>query len=313
MPSHHGQVTAQSATGDARARLTLVDVHSREGGVPPPDAVTPPRDAIPVTSGVDADSAATPPDPAALSDAPPPSSRPVAPGGNGRLPWQGPFLAALAVRGNVSEAARAVGLSRQAVYQQRHRRPAFAAAWDEAVVTALDSAEAELYRRGVEGWTRPVYYAGKVVGDERAYSDQCLIRFLAAKRPEEYGRHVGLGPSSQTGQRVVVKTAADALAELRAYRAASQMLLASILSEPAGPDAPPLWPGVSPDTAWDAESDTKTVSGSAAATPPDPPNSDPTPTSQSTEIPPGRPCPRCAGPRANPYCLVCHGRGRLGG
>ena len=47
------------------------------------------------------------------------------------------FIGALADTGVVSEAARSVGMSRQAAYRLRARAPQFAFLWDEAVKVAL--------------------------------------------------------------------------------------------------------------------------------------------------------------------------------
>lgn len=101
------------------------------------------------------------------------------------------FLDELARRGVVSHACNAAGIDRHTAYDWRKTDDAFAAAWQAALDTAIDAAEAEAYRRGVEGWDEPVY--GRVARDQdgeigtiRKYSDAMLGLILKANRPEKY-------------------------------------------------------------------------------------------------------------------------------
>jgi hypothetical protein len=51
----------------------------------------------------------------------------------------------------------------------------------------IEEAEQELKRRGIDGWTEPVFDAkGNLCGERRRFSDACLIFFLKAHRPEIY-------------------------------------------------------------------------------------------------------------------------------
>ncbi len=51
----------------------------------------------------------------------------------------------------------------------------------------IEDAEQELKRRGIDGWTEPVFDAkGQLCGERRRYSDACLIFFLKAHKPEVY-------------------------------------------------------------------------------------------------------------------------------
>jgi hypothetical protein len=218
----------------------------------------------------------------------------------------------------VNEACRAAAISKQAANQYKARHPTFAVQWNEAVETAVGRAEVALYERGVEGWDRPIFYSGKVVGKERVYSDKCLLRLLEARCPEVYGRGARSEHASPPGEAVAVRTEADALAELETYRAASRLLLESILSDPPEADVPTL-PGpttVSPGTGAEDPAASSQQPGGVelgGETRPDAPESHTAPASEASETAPGRPCPRCAGPGQNPYCPVCHGAGRIGG
>ena len=103
------------------------------------------------------------------------------------------FLMALRETANVSEAARRAGISRRRAYDVRDVDPVFAAAWKDAVETAIDTLEAEAWRRGKEGWDEPVFYRGESQRDAegkpvtiRKYSDRMLELLLKAHRPEKY-------------------------------------------------------------------------------------------------------------------------------
>ncbi len=118
------------------------------------------------------------------------------------------FLVALRETANVSEAARRVGISRRRAYDVRNADPVFAAAWEDAVETAIDTLEAEAWRRGKEGWDEPVFYRGEIQRDAegkpvtiRKYSDRMLELLLKTPRPEKYRERFdmrGLPPSEPT-------------------------------------------------------------------------------------------------------------------
>lgn len=101
------------------------------------------------------------------------------------------FLTELAQRGNVSAAAAAGGMSRYWYYDQRAADETFAAAWDEALETAIDAMELEARRRAVEGVEKPII--GRVGKDQDGiityvteYSDSLMALLLKAHRPEKY-------------------------------------------------------------------------------------------------------------------------------
>lgn len=54
-------------------------------------------------------------------------------------------------------------------------------------VARIEEAEMELKRRGIDGWTEPIFDAkGIQCGERRRYSDACLIFFLKAHKPDVY-------------------------------------------------------------------------------------------------------------------------------
>jgi hypothetical protein len=51
----------------------------------------------------------------------------------------------------------------------------------------IEEAELELKRRGIDGWTEPIFDAkGNQCGERRRFSDACLIFFLKAHKPDVY-------------------------------------------------------------------------------------------------------------------------------
>lgn len=103
------------------------------------------------------------------------------------------FLEVLATTGNVSAAARAVGLARSSAYRLRQKDAAFAAAWEDAEQEAVDLLEQEARRRALEGVSEPLLGGGKLIRDDdgrimtiRRYNDRLLEMLLKAHRPEKF-------------------------------------------------------------------------------------------------------------------------------
>jgi transposase-like protein len=120
------------------------------------------------------------------------------------------FLEAFAQSGNVVVASRVTGIPRSLVYQWIDKHQDFKAAFDKADKESAEHIEAEVYRRGVEGYLEPVFQKGsrvyefaydedgKVLVDAktnqpimvpayvRRYSDALLQLYLKGKLPEKY-------------------------------------------------------------------------------------------------------------------------------
>ncbi|WP_095011787.1 hypothetical protein [Tsuneonella mangrovi] len=92
---------------------------------------------------------------------------------------QAAFLQSLAEFGNVRLAVRAAGVSPQTAYRQRRREPAFAEAWDAALVSARHVAEEVLADRAINGVEEAVYYHGEEVATRRRYDARLLLAHLA--------------------------------------------------------------------------------------------------------------------------------------
>lgn len=110
------------------------------------------------------------------------------------------FLAVLIETGNVSEAARAVNVSRNAVYLLKERDVGFAKLWDEAVETSIDALELEARRRALHGYEKPVWYKGEQVGTMTEYSDRLIELLLKAHRPNKFRERVELSQGQSSGE-----------------------------------------------------------------------------------------------------------------
>ncbi|MFM5918231.1 MAG: hypothetical protein ACKOOL_11960 [Novosphingobium sp.] len=112
------------------------------------------------------------------------------PRGNSITPErQRAFVAALAASGIVTQAARAIGASLEALYRLRGRPGAegFAAAWDAAIERGLTRLEDCALERALQGTPTPIVAGGEVVG-WWGKPDNHLLRFLLQQRlPAKYG------------------------------------------------------------------------------------------------------------------------------
>jgi hypothetical protein len=105
------------------------------------------------------------------------------------------FVAHLAATGIVTQAAKHIGASMEALYKLRHRPGAeeFAAAWDAAVDRGVLRLEDCALARAIEGEERLVVSAGQVLGTERRHNEALVMFFLPHRRPERYGDAIGPG------------------------------------------------------------------------------------------------------------------------
>lgn len=88
--------------------------------------------------------------------------------------------------GNVSKAAKAAAISRNAAYDHKNSDPDFSQAWDNVIDDVVDAMEQEMHRRATRGVLEPVFYQGEMVAKVRKHSDRLLEFALKAKRPDVY-------------------------------------------------------------------------------------------------------------------------------
>jgi len=99
------------------------------------------------------------------------------------------FIAHLAATGIVSEAARHIGKSMEAIYKLRQRPGAegFRAAWDAAVDRGVTRLESGALARAIAGEERMIVSSGKVLGTEVRHNDALVMFFLRNRLPRRYG------------------------------------------------------------------------------------------------------------------------------
>jgi hypothetical protein len=101
-------------------------------------------------------------------------------------PRQRSFLAAFVETGGVVRASELSGVSWKAHYLWKRDDARYLEEFDRAIDLIADRAEAELYRRAVDGYQKPISYKGIIEDWYTEYSDTCLIFMLKGAKPEKY-------------------------------------------------------------------------------------------------------------------------------
>ena len=96
------------------------------------------------------------------------------------------FFEHLAESCNVTLSAQAIGMSRSHMHTLRRNDKTFAKDWDDAIQRATDALEHAARKRAMDGYQRPIYQRGELVGYEPCYSDNLMITLLKAHRPEKF-------------------------------------------------------------------------------------------------------------------------------
>lgn len=124
------------------------------------------------------------------------------------------FIAHLAATGIVTEAARHIGASMEALYKLRARPGAegFAAAWDMAVDRGVQRLEDGALARAIAGEERMVVSAGQVLGTEVRHNEALVMFFLRHRRADRYATEVRAGHPLY--ERIRAEVLADLAADL---------------------------------------------------------------------------------------------------
>lgn len=103
------------------------------------------------------------------------------------------FIATLAATGIVTQAARRIGASLEALYKLRHRPGAegFSAAWEEAIDRGIARLEDCALERAILGEERPVVSQGKLVATYRRYDTQLMLYLLRQRRAQRWAADAG--------------------------------------------------------------------------------------------------------------------------
>jgi hypothetical protein len=96
------------------------------------------------------------------------------------------FLSAFAQLGRREAAAAAIGIDPRTHRYWMQKDAVYVEAFKRAEGFVADRIEDEIFRRGVEGVERSVWYNGVQVGTERHSSDTLLIFAAKGARPEKY-------------------------------------------------------------------------------------------------------------------------------
>ncbi len=101
------------------------------------------------------------------------------------------FLAAFRQMAIIRRACKVAEVGRRTHYDWMDASPEYRAAFEAGKEDAVDSLEAEVFRRVVKGVRKPVgWYKGVAGGYVREYSDLLLMFQLKALRPEKYRERV---------------------------------------------------------------------------------------------------------------------------
>lgn len=85
-------------------------------------------------------------------------------------------------------AAAVAGIGRSTLMDWRQTDPEFNKRCLEAIDAGVDLMEAEARRRAVDGYERPVYQQGELVGTVIEYSDTLMTLMLKGRRPDVFNR-----------------------------------------------------------------------------------------------------------------------------
>lgn len=121
------------------------------------------------------------------------------------------FIAQLAATGIVSQAARHVGKSMEALYKLRQRPGAegFRAAWDAALDRGMARLEDSALARAIQGEERLILHGGKVVAAERRHNEALVMFFLRNRLPHRYDQQKEVGPGHPLYEKVAAAYQAE--------------------------------------------------------------------------------------------------------
>lgn len=114
------------------------------------------------------------------------------------------FIAALAATGIVTQAARSIGASLEALYKLRNLPGAqgFSAAWEAAIDRGVARLEDCALERAIQGEQRPIVRNGEVVGYWTRHDNALLMFLLRQRRPGRWFGEAGLYANLRPGHPV---------------------------------------------------------------------------------------------------------------
>ena len=82
------------------------------------------------------------------------------------------FLAMIRETGQINESARLTGMNKRTHYDWLESVPGYPEEFQKAWKIGIEGLESEVIRRAKDGWDKPIYQQGALVGNERLYSDR---------------------------------------------------------------------------------------------------------------------------------------------
>jgi len=149
------------------------------------------------------------------------------------------LLEAIATGSEDLEACQFAGVQLQAMKKRLREDIEFAKAYKTARQARIEAYRSEARRRGIDGWTVPVFYRGEQVGFERKHSDRMLELLLKAEDPDTFGdrKVVEILTTPMTGADVAravevgkIEGAAEALEAVARIFASQQVIEAVALT-----------------------------------------------------------------------------------
>jgi len=131
------------------------------------------------------------------------------------------FIAALAASGIVTQAARSIGASLEALYKLRALPGAegFAAAWEAAIERGLDRLEDCALELALRGEELPIVSGGKLLGSYRKHNFAHIRFVLSQRRAQRYGADPAAHRAPEPGTQAYERLRAQWLAEHEAEQA----------------------------------------------------------------------------------------------
>lgn len=127
---------------------------------------------------------------------------------------QAAFLAAYALIGVITSAARQADVDRNHHYEWLNEDPTYPPRFAAAHEQACDRLETAMVQRAVQGWEEPVFQGGALVGHVRKFSDRMLELALKSRRPDRFRERISTEHSGPGGAPIQVQPVAVDLGKL---------------------------------------------------------------------------------------------------
>lgn len=139
------------------------------------------------------------------------------------------FLVEFALCGNVLRSANKARITRRTVYLWLETDAEFKKLYELAREDAIDALEEEARRRAHDGYLKPVYQQGEMVGQIREFSDTLMVLLLKGHKPETYKDRVEQSGKVKVQPEPQLDTSVYTLEELETLKALIEKQPAALL------------------------------------------------------------------------------------